>query len=401
MQQKLAYPGLSGLTLLGLVQIVAWGGSFYIMAVLAAPIGAETGWSQQWIYGALSLAILISGVLAPLCGRIIARTGGRAMLAASGAVLATGLALVGLSHSLICFLLAWALIGVGMAMGLYDALFATLGTLYGGTARRAITSITLISGFCTTLVWPFCALLIEWLGWRHACFAYAALLLVSVCPAYLFSLPPGGGRQSRAPGSAPVHQQPALSGKLFWLLCAIFTLASVIMTAISVQLITLLQSQGYTLAAALAISAILGPCQVASRVVDMAFRRGHPVWTTLFSVGLVALGLLTLTLFPSLAIVSMLLYGAGNGLRAIVRGTLPLALVRPEEYAIVAGRMARPALIGQALTPLIGGWVFQHLGAQATLLLLCGLALINVLLTLLLKMQLSSPDRNAEQGRLE
>ncbi|MGD8106025.1 MFS transporter [Pantoea sp. FN0302] len=374
--------------MLGMVQIIAWGGSFYIMAVLAAPISRETGWSQQWIYGALSLAILISGMLAPLCGRIIARTGGRTMLAASGGVLAAGLVLVGLSHSLWLFLLAWTIIGVGMAMGLYDALFATLGTLYGGMARRAITSITLISGFCTTLVWPFCALLIEWLGWRHACFAYAALLVVSVLPACLFSLPAGGGRKISLVTNTASGKQEAIAQDLFWLLCAIFTLASVIMTAISVQLITLLQSQGYTLAAALALSAILGPCQVASRVVDMAFRRGHPLWTTLFSVGLVALGLLILLLFPHLAIIGMLLYGAGNGLRAIVRGTLPLALVKPEEYAIVAGRMARPALIGQALTPLIGGWVFQHFGAQATLLLLCALALINVLLTVLLKMRL-------------
>ncbi|MBS6057192.1 MFS transporter [Pantoea sp. PSNIH4] len=363
------------------------------MAVLAAPVSHETGWSQQWIYGALSLAILISGLLAPLSGRIIARTGGRAMLAASGAVIAAGLTLIGLSHALWLFLLAWALIGVGMAMGLYDALFATLGMLYGGAARRAITSITLISGFCTTLVWPFCAFLIEWLGWRHACFAYAALLLCCVFPAYLFALPAGGGKKAPVDRRAPKGES-ALPGRLFWLLCAIFTLASVIMTAISVQLIALLQAQGYTLAGALAVSAVLGPCQVASRVVDIAFKRGHPIWTALFSVGLVALGLVMLTLFPYLAIVSMLIYGAGNGLRAIVRGTLPLVLVNAEDYALITGRMARPALIGQALTPLMGGWVFHAFGAQITLLVLCALALINVVLTLLLKAQL--PRKEAE-----
>ena len=89
MQQKIALPGLAGTVALGAVQIVT-GRLFYIMAVLAAPVSHETGWSQQWIYGALSLAILISGLLAPLSGRIIARTGGRAMLAASGAVIAAG-----------------------------------------------------------------------------------------------------------------------------------------------------------------------------------------------------------------------------------------------------------------------------------------------------------------------
>ena len=160
------------------------------------------------------------------------------------------------------------------------------------------------------------------------------------------------------------------------------------MTAISVQLITLLQASGHSLSAALAISTLLGPCQVASRIVDMAFKRGHPIWTTFFSVGLVALGLLLLACYSAWALVSMVLYGAGNGLRAIVRGTLPLAMVKPEEYAIVVGRMARPALIGQALTPLIGGYIFQHSGAQATLWLLCGLALINVLLVVVLKRKL-------------
>ena len=87
------------------------------MAVLAAPVSHETGWSQQWIYGALSLAILISGLLAPLSGRIIARTGGRAMLAASGAVIAAGLTLIGLSHALWLFCWRGRLLASGWRWG--------------------------------------------------------------------------------------------------------------------------------------------------------------------------------------------------------------------------------------------------------------------------------------------
>ncbi|KTR98982.1 MFS transporter [Pantoea dispersa] len=380
-------PGAPAIVTLGAVQILSWGGSFYLMAVMANPIIAETGWSQQWVYGALSLGILVSGLLAPLCGRLIARAQGRRLLAASGAVMALGLVIMALSHNLPLFLFAWLIIGAGMAMGLYDALFATLGTLYGGQARGAITGITLISGFCTSLVWPGIALLIHWLEWRGACLAIAALLCLAVLPAYLYALP--APRTPSIPKATQQHTaQNSLAPTLFWLLCSIFTLASVIMTAISVQLITLLQASGHSLSAALAISTLLGPCQVASRIVDMAFKRGHPIWTTFFSVGLVALGLLLLACYPAWALVSMVLYGAGNGLRAIVRGTLPLAMVKPEEYAIVVGRMARPALIGQALTPLIGGYIFQHSGAQATLWLLCALALINVLLVVVLKRKL-------------
>lgn len=380
-------PGVAAIITLGWIQILSWGGSFYLMAVMASPIAEETGWSQQWIYGALSAGILVSGLLSPLAGRIIARTGGRLLLALSGGVMAAGLVIMACTHTLPLFLFAWVVIGVGMAMGLYDALFATLGTCYGAQARSAITGITLISGFCTTLVWPGTALLIHGFGWRDASLIIAAMMVVCVLPAYLFALPASHAqRPVKRRDSAPVGAEIALV--LFWLLCAIFTLASVIMTAISVQLITLLQASGHTLASALAISAVLGPCQVASRLVDIAFKRSHPIRTTFFSVGLVALGLLLLAVMPQMALLSMLLYGAGNGLRAIVRGTLPLVMVKPESYAIVMGKMARPALMGQALTPLIGGYVFEKMGASATLWLLCALAIINVMLVMALKRRL-------------
>ena len=380
-------PGVAAIITLGAIQILSWGGSFYLMAVMANPIAMETGWSQQWIYGALSTGILVSGLLAPLSGRIIARTGGRLLLAMSGAVMALGLVIMAFSYHLPLLLFAWVIIGVGMAMGLYDALFATLGTCYGAQARAAITGITLISGFCTTLVWPGTALLIHALGWRGACLAIAGLLTLCVLPAYLYALPATRAVRpvnTRSPQSSSAEIAPGL----FWLLCAIFTLASVIMTAISVQLITLLQASGHTLTSALAISAVLGPCQVGARIVDVAFKRSHPIRTTFFSVGLVALGLLLLALAPQMALLSMVLYGAGNGLRAIVRGTLPLAMVKPESNAIVAGRMARPALMGQALTPLIGGYVFERMGGSATLWLLCALAIFNVVLVMILKHRL-------------
>ncbi len=103
------------------------------------------------------------------------------------------------------------------------------------------------------------------------------------------------------------------------------------------------------------------------------------------------MGLVLLALFPQTAFFSMILYGAGNGLRAIVRGTLPLVMVKPEAYAVLAGRMARPALMGQAITPLVFGYVFATLGADATLWLLCTLAVLNLLLVVALKKRLPAP----------
>lgn len=375
-----AYP--FQILLLGIGQILVWGGSFFILAVLADPVVQETGWSRQWVYGGLSLGVLVSGLLAPACGRLIARQGGRTLLSLSGLGVAAGLTLMASAQHLPLFLLAWVIMGIGMAAGLYDALFATLGTCYGAQARSAITGITLVSGFCTAITWPVAALLVNHLGWRGACLAYAAVLLLTIWPLYRHALPaPALATQTPRPAQ-PAPTVP-VNRALYGVLCALFTLGAVLMTAISIQLITLLQSLGYGLATAVALSACLGPSQVGSRLIDLVNRNGHPLWTALASVVCTAAGLLLVTLGPSVAwvtVVGLVIFGAGNGLRAIIRGTLPLALWSPTEYAAILGRMARPALLGQAATPLLCGYVLEHQGPQAVLGLLCLLALVNVAL---------------------
>lgn len=372
----------SHILLLGVAQILVWGGSFFILAVLADPVVQETGWSRQWVYGGLSLGVLVSGLLAPACGRLIARQGGRTLLSLSGLGVAAGLTLMACAQHLPVFLLAWVVMGIGMAAGLYDALFATLGTYYGAQARSAISGITLVSGFCTAITWPVAAFMVSHLGWRGACLAYAAVLLLTIWPLYRRALP-APALAAQAPRPSQVAPEVAVNRLLYTVLTALFTLGAVLMTAISIQLITLLQGLGYSLASAVALSACLGPSQVASRIIDLLNRDGHPLWTALASVICTAVGLLLVTLGPSLVwvtVVGLVIFGAGNGLRAIIRGALPLALWSPAEYATVLGRMARPALLGQAATPLLCGYVLEHQGPQAVLGLLCLLALINVAL---------------------
>ena len=57
------------------------------------------------------------------------------MLVASNVVLAAGLALLGLAQGIVSLALAWIVLGIGMAMGLYDPAFAALTRLYGREAR--------------------------------------------------------------------------------------------------------------------------------------------------------------------------------------------------------------------------------------------------------------------------
>jgi MFS family permease len=135
---------------LGVTQILAWGSSYYLLAVLAQPIAGDTGWSLAWIVGGLSLGLLVAGIVSPRVGDNIQRLGGRMVLATSAVFLALGLIGLALSPNLPIYILSWLLLGVGMGAGLYDAAFATLGRLYGQRARTAIATLTLFGA-------PFCS----------------------------------------------------------------------------------------------------------------------------------------------------------------------------------------------------------------------------------------------------
>ncbi len=381
----------------GVAQILAWGSSYYLMAVLAGPVAADTGWSTAWVVGALSLGFLASGLVSPRVGRMIHRHGGRMVLAASACLLATGLLVVGLAPALAVYVAGWIVVGLGMGCGLYDPAFSTLGRLYGEGARSAITQVTLFGGFASTVCWPLSALLVDQVGWRGACLAYAAIHLCVVLPLYLFGLP----REEQAPASpsaagmrAPGHVHPD-QRIAFVLLAAGFTLAAVIMTVIAVHLLTLLQSRGIALAAAVGFGALLGPAQVGARVIEMAFgRKFHPVWSLLASAVLVAIGIAMLIGAPGVAAAGIILYGSGSGIRSIARGTVPLAMFGREGYAILMGRIAMPTLAAQAASPSIGAWLLDGFGATVTLAVLCGAAILNIALVVaLLPHALRKPPR--------
>lgn len=382
MQTHSRLPGPFGIVLLGMLQILVWGGSFFLMAVMADPISRDTGWPSQWVYGALSLSLMVSALVAPWSSRLIARYGGRPQMAASGAVVALGLLIMGASHALAWFMMAWAVIGIGMAMGLYEALFATLGGLYGEGAGKAITGITLIAGFASTLSWPAVALGIEHIGWRATCVCYALLLLVVVAPLYWRVLPEGGRVELPARSQAQARTM-GVERSLYLMLTSMFAIGAIIMTAIAVQLVAVLQGLGHSLPMAIGLAAMLGPSQVASRVLQILAGKRHPIWTALAWVSLVLAGLLMVAFVPAATAVGLLIFGCGNGLRAIVRGLLPLALMPPDQYVLLMGRMSRPALIGQAVTPVVGGFLFEHYGAIGVLLALILLALTNVLLVVM------------------
>ena len=228
------------------------------------------------------------------------------------------------------------------------------------------------------------ALLLETVGWRGTCLAYAGLHLTVVLPLSWFALPREGRRfaqvdslvDRRIAAPSPVAFGPLMFG----LLAVILTTAGAITALWSVHLIAILQAGGVTLAAAVGLGALVGPAQVGARVVEMAAGgHHHPIWTLVAAALLIATGLLLLWAGWALPAVALIAYGAGNGIWSIARGTLPLALFGTEGYAVLMGRLAMPSLIAQAMAPSIGALLMQRFGSQTTLGFLTVLAVTNVL----------------------
>lgn len=384
----LGEPRLSVTSAIGIGQILAWGSSYYLPTVLSGPVSKATGWPQGWVIGALSLGLLTSGLVSPRIGHLIQRFGGRPALAASAVLLAAGHLMQATAPNLPVFILSWLVLGLGMGAGLYDPAFATLARLYGQNARSAITQVTLFGGFASTVCWPLSAFLVEQVGWRGTSLAYAAINIGIVLPLYLFGIPREGPHlvnlpvaSTNAPDGlrATPRNRPALI-----LLGAGFTVASVIMTVIAVNVLTLLQARGLTLAEAVWLGALIGPAQVGARVLEAMFgKRQHPLWSLLASVLLVTIGLCMPRLGPPAIIgIGFVLYGSGSGIRSIARGTVPLALFGSEGYAVLLGWLAMPVLVATAISPSLGAFLVAQLGADQTLTVLIIAAVLNVVLVL-------------------
>lgn len=362
---------------LGVVEIFAWGSTFYLMAILAGPIAADTGWSVGSLSAGVSLGLLVSGFAAPRVGRLIHATGGRLLLASGIALIAAGLLVLASARSLPVYFLAWAVLGLGMSASLYDAAFSILGRQFGRDARSAITHLTLWGGFASTICWPITAWLAQGIGWRGTCLAYAALHLLVMLPVSVFLLPRSPPPHERVPLA---DERPAVPPGLFDLrfLCilAAGVTLSMLATIWSIHLITILGAAGYGLAAAIALGTLIGPAQVAARVLEMLGRgRHHPIWTMGAATALVLAGFLGLNLgVPASA--ALIAYGAGNGLWSIARGVLPLTLFGPDVYPQTMGRLAKPVLIASAAAPTVGAMLIATFGPEGTLSILCAAAAV-------------------------
>jgi predicted MFS family arabinose efflux permease len=358
---------------LGLAQTLAWGSSYYLPAMLATPMSHTLGVAPATVFSAFSITLVVSAIVGPIAGRAIDQHGGRSVLIATNFVFAVGLVMLGLAQGTLSLFIAWAVLGVAMGSGLYEAAFAALVRLQGTQARTAITGITLIAGFASTVSWPLTALIETEFGWRAACVGWAVLHVILGAPLNA-SMPRAAKRhpeeyapeddQSTMPAMHPKIHRPVLTATL---LSFVFAVTYFIATAMATHLPRLLQAGGMTLAAAVAIGALVGPAQVAARVLEFSvLRRVHPLLSARLAAIAHPLGAIALLIVGTpAALLFVLLHGAGNGMLTIAKGTLPLVIFGPHGYGARQGWMTMPARIAQALAPWLFGLALDRWGAPA------------------------------------
>jgi MFS family permease len=383
---------------LGTAQTLAWASTYYLPAILAAPMARDLGTSVPIVFAAFSAALIVSALIGPRSGAAIDRLGGRPVLMATSLVFALGLAALAMSHGPAEMFAAWIVLGIGMGSGLYESAFASLVRLYGKDARTSITGITLIAGFASTVGWPLSAWLESRYGWRNACLAWAGLHLLVGLP--LNALLPKAPSVQQAPATpatlatAAKSEEERPSWSSMAILSFVFAGTWFISTSMAAHLPRLMQAAGATVATALLVGTLIGPAQVAARVLEFGWlRKVHPLLSARLASVLHPLGVGVLLIGgPAFAPLFGILHGAGNGILTIAKGTLPLALFGAAGYGARQGWLMVPARVAQALAPFLFGIALDRLQRDALWVTASiGLAAFAALLTLRTRAGKSDP----------
>lgn len=366
---------------LGLTQLIAWGISYYLIGALGEFMVGDLGWAPEIVYGGFSAALVTMGVASARVGAAVDRYGGRKVMIAGALVNALACGLLALSANLAVYYAAWVLLGAAMRMTLYEAAFAALARIAGAGARRAISQITLLGGLASTVFWPVGHFIADGWGWRAAALVYGGIALLNI-PLFL-TLPETRHAETtsaKTDAGAAVHAGKPGETLAAVLYSAGVTLVTFLSAAMSSHMVPILTGLGVAASTAVWISTVRGIGQSVARLGEVASgTRTHPLALNVFASALLPLSFVAglfsgASLFAALAFAFV--YGAGNGLSTITRGSMPLVLFDPSTYGARVGRLVAPGFFLAAAAPVIYAGVIARLGEAAALILSGALALV-------------------------
>lgn len=394
---------LTGRTIfcIGMTQLINWGITFYMPGVFGTAIMSETGRSPVVTFSGLTIAMLVMGLVSPLTGPLIARTGGRTVMMVGTFVIVLGCFLMAFTHSTTSWVAVWLLMGAGMRLALYDAAFALLVEIAGAEARRAITLATLLGGLASVAFWPAGAALLHITDWRHAIIVYGCAGIVSLL--FLTTVPAGYRRQPPVAGQpalqaiGPAEDRKAFISGLWY--ATLIALISFVSTGVSAHFPQILAAYGMPAVAGM----LWGVGQVSARLLDVASgARTSAIRLSLFTgiiLPLCFLVGLAGNVTPVATAIFILSYGAVNGLSTIIKAVLPLVLFDPQQYARKTGLLLSPAFLLAALAPSVYAILLEQYGTPGTLLLSAILTLFITAISIVIwRRHPSSAGPNRDKG---
>lgn len=373
---------------------------YYGFSSFVLPMQRDMGWSQPDIMGAFTVGLMVWGLATYAVGAAIDRGRGREVLTGGALLGAAGCALWSQAYNLPLLYAAWAMLGLAMAMTLYEPAFMEITKRFPEHYRRGITTITLVGGFASTLSFPAVAWLQARLGWRPALLVMAlALLLVAPLHAWVlrgaWKVPPPAGAAPVEVAQDQATLRQAMQGRTFWLLTATFTLYTFALSTIWAHLMPAFESRGLSQAEAVAVMVWFGPAQVVGRFAFLWLGR---------SLNHRALGLMVLALFPmalvlfavgrqpTVLVAFAVLFGVANGLITIVRSNIVPDFYGREHVGRISGAMSGIALCTRAAAPFLTAWALLGLGGYTGLLWgLAGMGLASLALFALARRPLPRP----------
>jgi predicted MFS family arabinose efflux permease len=358
---------------MAVAQTIVWAGTFYLFPALLAHLEADFQWSKTTLTLGFSAALLVSAIGSPIAGAVVDAGHGRVLLTGSTAGAALALLVFAMVGSWMAFMATWLALGVCMAGCLYDPCFAYLVRTRGDDARRAITRVTLVAGFAGTLSFPVCNALASHFGWQSAVIAFAILIGAVAAPLMWW----GAGAAVTESAQTPIraketgHLRTALGRPAFWLLACAFSMLYLNHVTLVTHLLPLLAERGVSLTDAVLTTSLLGPSQVAGRLLMMSLERR----TSVNALGVIALAFVVvaamLIQFADAVTAGLVLFavlqGAGMGMNSIARPVITANLLGRSGFGAIAGTIAATVVFATAVAPLSAAWVWAAGGYELVL----------------------------------
>jgi MFS family permease len=375
---------------LGFTQIVGWGTTYLMPSVLGRQLQDSLGLSPELVFAGITVMFAVSAVCSPRIGKIVDRTGARRLMTTGSVVYALSLVGLALAHGPVSYLACWALMGIASALALSTPSSIAIVQIAGPRSRQAIALLTIIGGMASSIFWPVTGALDVAVGWRTTLLLYAAIHLFACVPIHWLILPHRPPTHPVATGTAPATSAvaPEDARRLYLLLAISLSFGAFVFTGVQLQMIEMLRGLGHAPASALLLASLIGPSQVGIRLFELLFGHRYSIMKSavfgslMLPVGL-GLGLLAGQVF-TVALFVVATYGMSNGLKAVQRATLPLALFGRAQFGAYMGRLALPQGIVAAVSPPIMAAVLSRFGTSGALWLSFAFATVSLVAMVLL-----------------